>query len=610
MFPAVLFGVLVTIVGCLAECDIAGLALVAKDLKFDAKALKTCQYLVGKLVGCDEEEAQELRNRLLYKSGLIELSLGQEMAAIESFEAIPTALGSGISSLAHQRLHELYQNYGMWDKLPRDDNRKKFEYLKGASLRDLSSGKLPPLADVEQMIEMSPWQREARILENDIFYDRLAESNDINSAQSIISNYEVILNKHRKSLSINDKLKIHYAITVLQLFVISTPPSHLKKCLNLDMDYLPCRQLSKIASSINKVNPPHSAILHADGYFSSTNIDWNRVLEFYLNSPPFIETEEFFENNLDLINHLAGQHVMNILNDRPLSALKTILVKAPPITDFNIKVNLILCEALDILSTPESSKQFCDLAMLEVLPKDERKSLIDFPRNLRDKDLVKDVLEKLWRDLPHLAAHAVNYISSSLSTRAKRVKEDGDTAVAWQLIESFVNEHNWNKSPNKYLDAIATNITKFTHKKRQERQQKYFQQQGQQSRWQKQQHYKNQMAPKASANKDYYKILGVSRQADTKEIRKAYLSLTKKYHPDKQGQLSEAQQLRNQEKMSEINEAYETLSDESKRKEYNDQRRSPGPNNRQQFQHQNPFDFSNGFKVNFGFQRQRRPAGH
>lgn len=63
--------------------------------------------------------------------------------------------------------------------------------------------------------------------------------------------------------------------------------------------------------------------------------------------------------------------------------------------------------------------------------------------------------------------------------------------------------------------------------------------------------------------KDYYEILGVSKDADEKEIKKAYRKLAKKYHPDvNQGDEAAA------EKFKEVSEAYEVLSDPDKRKKY------------------------------------------
>ena len=65
--------------------------------------------------------------------------------------------------------------------------------------------------------------------------------------------------------------------------------------------------------------------------------------------------------------------------------------------------------------------------------------------------------------------------------------------------------------------------------------------------------------------KDYYKILGVPRDADEAIIKKAFRKLAKQYHPDTNGGNLEAE-----EKFREINEAYSVLSDEGKRKEYDE----------------------------------------
>ena len=62
---------------------------------------------------------------------------------------------------------------------------------------------------------------------------------------------------------------------------------------------------------------------------------------------------------------------------------------------------------------------------------------------------------------------------------------------------------------------------------------------------------------------NYYKIMGVSSQATEKEIKAAYRKLAKKYHPDVIKDDPEGNK-----KMYEIQEAYEVLGDEEKRKRY------------------------------------------
>ena len=72
---------------------------------------------------------------------------------------------------------------------------------------------------------------------------------------------------------------------------------------------------------------------------------------------------------------------------------------------------------------------------------------------------------------------------------------------------------------------------------------------------------KAQKLLKQSKQKDYYKVLGVSRDADERTIKKAFRKAAKLAHPDKGG--SEA-------KMAAVNEAYEVLSDPGARSVFNE----------------------------------------
>jgi len=64
------------------------------------------------------------------------------------------------------------------------------------------------------------------------------------------------------------------------------------------------------------------------------------------------------------------------------------------------------------------------------------------------------------------------------------------------------------------------------------------------------------------AEKDYYNVLGVNKSATQEEIRGAYRRLVMQFHPDINKEADATK------KMSEINEAYNTLSDPDKRKKY------------------------------------------
>jgi hypothetical protein len=74
--------------------------------------------------------------------------------------------------------------------------------------------------------------------------------------------------------------------------------------------------------------------------------------------------------------------------------------------------------------------------------------------------------------------------------------------------------------------------------------------------------------------KDFYKILGIKENASEEEIRERWIKLTKRYHPDlREGMASD-------ERIREINEAYQVLKDESTRVEY-DLNRTYGPKKRE-----------------------------
>ena len=75
------------------------------------------------------------------------------------------------------------------------------------------------------------------------------------------------------------------------------------------------------------------------------------------------------------------------------------------------------------------------------------------------------------------------------------------------------------------------------------------------------------MSVRDYVEKDYYKVLGVSKTASKSEIKKAYRKLAQQHHPDANKGNAESE-----EKFKEISEAYSVLSDDTKRKEYDEAR--------------------------------------
>lgn len=69
--------------------------------------------------------------------------------------------------------------------------------------------------------------------------------------------------------------------------------------------------------------------------------------------------------------------------------------------------------------------------------------------------------------------------------------------------------------------------------------------------------------PLGQARKDYYEVLGVSKNASLSEVKKAYYKLAKQYHPDVNKNDPNAAK-----KFQAVSEAYEILGDDTKRKQY------------------------------------------
>ncbi|MFD7161520.1 molecular chaperone DnaJ [Kribbella sp. NPDC059898] len=76
------------------------------------------------------------------------------------------------------------------------------------------------------------------------------------------------------------------------------------------------------------------------------------------------------------------------------------------------------------------------------------------------------------------------------------------------------------------------------------------------------------MSTKDWIEKDFYKVLGVSKTAEPDEIKKAYRKLARQYHPD-----SNAGDTKAEAKFKEVSEAYDVVGDAKKRKEYDEARR-------------------------------------
>lgn len=73
---------------------------------------------------------------------------------------------------------------------------------------------------------------------------------------------------------------------------------------------------------------------------------------------------------------------------------------------------------------------------------------------------------------------------------------------------------------------------------------------------------------KMAARKDYYKILGISKDANQNEIKKAYRKQAMKHHPDRHSAGTEEDKIEAEKKFKDVNESFSVLSDETKKSRY------------------------------------------
>ena len=109
--------------------------------------------------------------------------------------------------------------------------------------------------------------------------------------------------------------------------------------------------------------------------------------------------------------------------------------------------------------------------------------------------------------------------------------------------------------------------------------------------------------------KDLYSILEVQRSADASEIRKAYLNISRKVHPDK---VPESEKAKAEERFKEVSHAYEVLGDEQKKAYYDQTGQEPGDQAQQGPPGGFPFDLNSMFGMfggGRGFPQRGRRQG-
>lgn len=284
-------------------------------------------------------------------------------------------------------------------------------------------------------------------------------------------------------------------------------------------------------------------------------------------------------------------------------------------------------DQVDILKEKLDSFEFDWVAIQKSLsgelkvPKRELKSLPSFVTNnyqyltWQAQEFAEIELgnKKAARELPFVQSLNKLYCESSVNTRGDVKSSCGDIDESKEkffpkhvnIVDSYLKKGNLHEA-RQILSQFNQNVQKTDifqkrwepiqrEEERERIQQQQRQQQQQQEFFQQQQRQKQQQQQQShmDRSKDYYKVLGISKDADDKTIRKAYRSQTLKFHPDKyKGSDLSEQEIEN--KMQEINEAYEVLSNPQAKQDYDN-----GPHEQQGGFHQQHHYGGGGMQFQF-----------
>ena len=320
------------------DCDLERFESLSKSLKYDPASLNSCQQIIAQLEDCSDlnpKSRQRLLNQLSYRAGIIQLSLNQDLNAIASFERV-NGTEDSFSHLSQKRVAQIEP-------------------------------------ELQHLLRLSPYSLETRNFYLETLLVKLANSMDVSTAHEIIKTNEIVLDKYSSRISLEKRIQMHYTSAIIQTFILNTEPTHLRKCLALDMDFEPCRRLTLLHNRLKKVNPARPQILDPEVYVTGgrNGADWQRIVQFYLRDKKpcaKLPLGYKFENNYKLVLRVAQMSLEELFTTQGSTSRF--------VTDFHKFIDVMLCQAAtESPSTKSMTQQFCKLSFEEIIPADTRKEI-------------------------------------------------------------------------------------------------------------------------------------------------------------------------------------------------------------------------------------------
>ncbi|CCE85595.1 Piso0_005207 [Millerozyma farinosa CBS 7064] len=524
--------------------------------------------------------------QIYYKKALIEISLNKETSAVEDLRKC-LELNAHMKP-AKERLISILLEKGDFEGLKpliteKSDEQvaKTIDSVKGALAEAQQKQKSNMFQDCVDTLEskvMSVTSLNADALKlHTKCLEHLFEEKQSDEERVAVS--KEIANDMNKLIKLQPFSNLETYATFSQYMMFTeikfeTAWAAVKNCLKVDNEYKSCTSLSKFYSRFSEVFKALEKYSIDLGYLYlvsdsedesfkenlNENYDYKYIATFLLNDPLKISKSErktvpsHVKTNYDYLTHRALLFAQERWgSDKQLENLK-----------FKKDLDKLVCESLMITKHVASGRTFCSKV-------NENKEALFLPKHIPE-------IDKLLKERNYDKAKAY------MDKFKKNVKQSKLFLSRYKYIEKHMGEQQ-------------------RHHQHQRQQHFYQQQQEQQRRWQEQHQQQQMFDNSRKSGMDYYKVLGVPRNADDKEIRKAYRAQTLKYHPDKyKGNDMTPDQI--EKKMQEINEAYETLSNKESREIYDrgEDQNSPGGGqfrgHRQPFQgrpHGNQFNFNQDF---------------
>jgi curved DNA-binding protein CbpA len=563
-------------------------------------------------------------NNIKFKHGIINLILKREKLAFNDFQSC-IINNYNNEKFIHNGCFEKYFNIGLkFGKIDllldniielegNDDyklfNKERFNDFKFEIIKYKEK-----FIGIEQSIENKDWDQcisrceELQIIgTNDdklIRYKIECLKNDDIKFKEFDEKIRIISEEYNKlvNFEINEiRLGDFVKFAEIELFGISgifnsDSEKIIRNCLKIDNDFQECRDLNRINLKFGKIMKLIKEVFNYYSFiYSDTTeaIDAERFKDVELEKEKWEELFQllFDKNNKVKVNRLDQRAFENLgVND---------------IDKFNNNFEIIIELFIGIFKNDGFKEE-------------------DIVKSQFIKDLFKISKESYFQTNNYKKYKNSILKHKYYSDDNKNNKDVIDIAIE---LDNYIKKKNFNKAQellgsisknlrmSKIIKEREENINEFMRKNQQQQQQQqyYYQQQQQQQRPTK------PFTPK----NDYYKILGVSKDADENEIKKAYRQKMRENHPDKVKQQlkkegkAELSEEEIETRVAEINNAYEILSDAEKRDNYDRHGEDPNdPENvqqrqqHQQQQHQQQrgqtkFYFNNGagfggFEGNFG----------